>query len=86
MNTENEMALLGDIAYEIAELRKQNAALVEALEDVEFVSITDQERCPWCGGIRTDYPARKLVESVGFIVGHTEDCQRQQALAQVKEE
>ena len=69
---------------QITELEQQIAALVEALDAVEFVSITDQERCPWCGGIRPDYPAKKLVESVGFIVGHTKDCKRQQALALVE--
>ena len=34
MNEENEMALLGDIANEIAGLRNQNAELLAALKEI----------------------------------------------------
>jgi hypothetical protein len=78
----------GSLAHNnyIRRLEAENADLLAALKAVEYVSIKDQERCPWCGGIRTDYPAKKLVKSVGFIVGHRVSCQRQQAIADAEAE
>ena len=50
------------------ELHDKNADLVAALEAVEWVDEAGSmiQTCPWCRN--------------GFIRGHADDCQRQQAL------
>lgn len=63
----------------VERLEQQKVALVSALKAVEWLDHRQSDRCPWCWGVRPDYPYSKVVK------GHKLDCQRQQALAQAGE-
>ena len=61
------------LAERIRELEKQNAALVEALEGVEWAipsALPNRYICPWCRNYKHE--------------GHKDNCLREQALAQAK--
>ncbi len=56
---------------EIADLKQQNRDLRAALEAIEWVPRLNDFYCPWCENRKAH--------------GHTDDCQRQQALDKVGE-
>lgn len=61
-------------ADEIKVLTAINAQLLEALEAVEWIVKPTRDRCPWCMGVRPDYPYSAVEK------GHSDDCLRQAAI------
>ena len=69
-NPEDEY--VSDLWDEIDTLKKQNAALLDALKAVEWVWVQGAsiQFCPWCDN--------------GKILGHARNCKRQQAIAKAE--
>ena len=71
-NLEDIEGLLKAMISNYQKQKAINVALVDALEDFEWLYLDDDvmQVCPWCGN--------------GKISGHADDCKRQQALALVE--
>ncbi len=63
---------LWDWQNDRVELMQQNAEMLAALKDVEWVWAQGAmvQECPWCKG--------------GRALGHTDNCRRQQAIAKAE--
>jgi hypothetical protein len=66
---EREKAVVSELRRRLASRCQQRDAAVAALEAVEWVGPDDE--CPWCGHIE--------------FLGHRDSCQREAALAMVRE-